>query len=850
MPSVFFRFLLPARVVLCVSRDPVAQFILCRGCPKALIRLLKFFGWSIVAVFCGLLLGLSGAFLYLSPGLPSVEALRSIQLQIPLRVYSSDNKLIAEFGEMRRTPIRFADIPPNFINALLSAEDDNFANHYGVDPSSLMRAATQLVKSGHIQSGGSTITMQVAKNFFLTSERSFSRKTTEILLALQIERQLTKDEILELYVNKIYLGNRAYGIEAAAQVYYGKSIREVSLAQMAMIAGLPKAPSRFNPLANPARSKERRDWILGRMYKLGKITEADYTAAINEPLNASYHVPTPEVNAPYIAEMARAEMVGRYGSDAYTEGFRVTTTVPSNLQEMANTALHEGLMTYDQRHGYRGPESRLPGKTREAWATELTKQRTISSLEPAIVTQVDKTGLQVLTRTGEEHVAWDTMKWARPFLNTNSMGAAPRQPSDVAQIGDLIRVQRQPNNSLKFSQIPQAQGALVSLDPQNGAIRSLVGGFAFEQSNYNRAMQAKRQPGSSFKPFVYSAALDNGYTAASLVNDAPIVFVDEYLDKVWRPKNDTNTFLGPIRLREALYKSRNLVSIRLLQAMGVGKTIDYITRFGFNKQDLPPNLSLALGTATLTPMEIATGWSTFANGGYKITPYIIDKIESRNGDTLFVANPPTVPQGAAATDGIAAPATQAFTVNVAPVPGEAPGNAAVPQAPAVAERIVDGRTTYILNSMLQDVIKLGTGRRALALGRSDIAGKTGTTNESKDAWFSGYNADYVTTVWTGFDQPESLGRREFGGTVALPIWMNYMAAALKDKPPHVQPEPEGILSLRVDPVSGRAASPSTPGAYFELFKAEDTPPSVNEIGNGAVPGSPLPADEQAPIDLF
>ncbi|MFJ7314519.1 penicillin-binding protein 1A [Pseudomonas sp. NPDC098747] len=814
------------------------------------MRLLKFFGWSIVAVFCGLLLALSGAYLYLSPGLPSVEALRSIQLQIPLRVYSSDDKLIAEFGEMRRTPIRFADIPPNFINALLSAEDDNFANHYGVDPSSLMRAATQLVKSGHIQSGGSTITMQVAKNFFLSSERSFSRKTTEILLALQIERQLTKDEILELYVNKIYLGNRAYGIEAAAQVYYGKSIRDVSLAQMAMIAGLPKAPSRFNPLANPARSKERRDWILGRMYKLGKITEPEYTTAINEPLNASYHVPTPEVNAPYIAEMARAEMVGRYGSDAYTEGFRVTTTVPSNLQEMANTALHEGLMTYDQRHGYRGPESRLPGKTREAWATELTKQRTVSSLEPAIVMQVDKNGLQVLTRTGEDHVAWDTMKWARPFLNTNSMGANPRQPSDVAQIGDLVRVQRQQDNSLKFSQIPQAQGALVSLDPQNGAIRSLVGGFAFEQSNYNRAMQAKRQPGSSFKPFVYSAALDNGYTAATLVNDAPIVFVDEYLDKVWRPKNDTNTFLGPIRLREALYKSRNLVSIRLLQAMGVGKTIDYITRFGFNKQDLPPNLSLALGTATLTPMEIATGWATFANGGYKITPFIIDKIESRNGDTLFVANPPTVPQGGSATDGLAAPATESFTVNTAPVPGEVPASAATPQTPAVAERIVDGRTIYILNSMLQDVIKRGTGRRALALGRSDIAGKTGTTNESKDAWFSGYNADYVTTVWTGFDQPESLGRREFGGTVSLPIWMNYMAAALKDKPMHVQPEPEGMLSLRVDPASGRAATPSTPGAYFELFKAEDTPPSVNELGNGSVPGSPLPADEQAPIDLF
>ncbi|MEN5092727.1 penicillin-binding protein 1A [Pseudomonas protegens] len=810
------------------------------------MRLLKFFGWSIVAVFCGLLLALSGAFLYLSPGLPSVEALRSIQLQIPLRVYSSDGKLIAEFGEMRRTPIRFAEIPPNFINALLSAEDDNFANHYGVDPSSLMRAATQLVKSGHIQSGGSTITMQVAKNFFLSSERSFSRKTTEILLALQIERQLTKDEILELYVNKIYLGNRAYGIEAAAQVYYGKSIRDVSLAQMAMIAGLPKAPSRFNPLANPARSKERRDWILGRMYKLGKITEAAYTEAINEPLNASYHVPTPEVNAPYIAEMARAEMVGRYGSDAYTEGFRVTTTVPSDLQEMANTAVHEGLMTYDQRHGYRGPESRLPGKTQAAWATELTKQRTISGLEPAIVTQVEKNGVQVLTRNGEEHVAWDTMKWARPFLNTNSMGAVPRQPADVAQVGDLIRVQRQADNSLKFSQIPVAQGALVTLDPQNGAIRALVGGFAFEQSNYNRAMQAKRQPGSSFKPFVYSAALDNGYTAASLVNDAPIVFVDEYLDKVWRPKNDTNTFLGPIRMREALYKSRNLVSIRLLQSMGVDHTIDYISKFGFNKQDLPRNLSLALGTATLTPMEIATGWSTFANGGYKITPYIIDKIESRNGEMLFSANPPSVPTGDTTSSGIAAPEHN-FTVNTAA--GESPIQAPV-QTPAVAERIIDGRTTYILNSMLQDVIKLGTGRRALALGRTDLAGKTGTTNESKDAWFSGYNADYVTTVWTGFDQPESLGRREYGGTVALPIWMNFMGAALKGKPAHTQAEPEGILSLRVDPVSGRAATPGTPNAYFELFKSEDTPPSVNELGNGVAPGSPLPADEAAPIDLF
>lgn len=811
------------------------------------MRLLKFFCWSVVAVFCALVLAVSGAFLYLSPTLPSVDALRSIELQIPLRVYSSDGKLIAEFGEMRRSPIAFADIPPDFTSALLAAEDDNFANHYGVDLTSLMRAATQLLKTGQIQSGGSTITMQVAKNFFLTSERSFSRKITEILLALQIERELSKNEILELYVNKIYLGHRAYGIEAAAQVYYGKSIRDLSLSQLATIAGLPKAPSAFNPLTNPTRAKERRDWILGRMHRLGRIDQARYEAALAEPVDASYHVATPEVSAPYVAEMARAEMVGRYGSDAYTQGFNVTTTVPSDLQLMANKALRDGLIDYDQRHGYRGPESRLPGMTRETWQTELSKQGLRGGLEPAIVTQVEKSGILVLTRRGdEEAVSWDSMKWARPFLNTNSLGPRPQQPADVAQIGDLIRVQRQDDGSLRFAQLPSAQSALVSLDPQNGAIRALVGGFSFEQSNYNRAVQAKRQPGSSFKPFVYSAALDNGYTAASLVNDAPIVFVDDYMDQVWRPKNDNNTFLGPIRLREALYKSRNLVSIRLLQAMGIENTLRYIERFGFNRQDLPHNLSLALGTANLTPMEIATGWTAFANGGHKVQPYLIQRIDNRHGDPLFIANPPTVPN--AAKPEVPPPVNEEGVMSTAEA---APEQLPDAPEPATAERILDERTAYIMTSMLQDVIKRGTGRRAMALGRTDLAGKTGTTNESKDSWFSGYNADYVTTVWAGFDQPESLGRNEYGGTVALPIWMSYMGAALKDKPNHAPAEPDGILTLRVDPHSGRAAAPGTPDAYFELFKSEDSPPPMNELDPGmGAPNSPLPADESAPIDLF
>ncbi|GAB3368721.1 penicillin-binding protein 1A [Azotobacter armeniacus] len=820
------------------------------------MRLLKFFGWSFVATFSSLLLGLSGAFLYLGPSLPSAESLRTMQLQIPLRIYSSDDKLIAEFGEMRRTPIRYADIPPDFIHALLAAEDDNFANHYGVDLVSLMRAATQLLSSGHIRTGGSTITMQVAKNFFLTSERSFSRKANEILLALQIERELSKEEILELYVNKIYLGNRAYGIEAAAQVYYGKPIHELSLAQMAMIAGLPKAPSRFNPLANPARSKERRDWILGRMHKLGHIDEARYQQALAEPADASLHVPTPELNAPYIAEMARAELVGRYGSDAYTEGFRVTTTIPSDLQEAANVAVRQGLLDYDRRHGYRGPEAHLPGTDRSAWLDELNKQRTIGGLEPAVVTQVGSSGIHVLTRSGdEETVSWESMSWARPFINADGQGPRPHQPGQVVKTGDLIRVLRQEDGHLIFSQIPAAQTALVSLDPRDGAIRALVGGFSFEQSNYNRAAQAKRQPGSSFKPFIYSAALDRGFTAASLINDTPIVFIDPHLDTIWRPKNDTNTFLGPIRMREALYKSRNLVSIRLLQSVGIDYTLDYLSRFGFDARDLPRNLSLALGTANLTPLEIAGGWSTFANGGYRIQPYLIERIEDRDGKLLYQANPPRVLGEPPAL--VVAASEPAVAVGSTPgtassdIPGDAPPTPASPppEAPEsiAAERIVDARTTYIMTSMLQDVIKRGTARRALEMERSDLAGKTGTTNESKDSWFSGYNADYVTTVWAGFDQPESLGRHEYGSTVALPIWMSFMSIALKDRPPHLQTEPEGLLTLRINPSSGRIASPGTPGAFFELFKNEDPPPMASEGDSGQ--GS-LAKESAPPIDLF
>ena len=801
------------------------------------MHLLKFLFATITTVVCGLALSLSGAFLYLSPNLPSVESLRSIELQIPLRVYSNDAKLIAEFGEMRRSPILFNDIPKNFIHALLAAEDDNFANHYGVDPGSLVRAAAQILKTGRIQTGGSTITMQVAKNFFLSSERSFSRKANEILLALQIERELTKDEILELYVNKIYLGNRAYGIEAASQVYYGKSISDISLAELAMIAGLPKAPSRFNPIANPERSMERRNWILARMLKLGRISDEQYQEAVNEPLTASLHINMPDLNAPYIAEMVRAEMVGRFGGQAYTDGYSVTTTIPSNLQEHAQQAIRSGLIAYDRRHGYRKPkQTAIP---ESLWAQTLAKTRRISQFLPAIVTQVDSNAITVLLADGTlEQVAWKSMQWARPHINSRSMGPVPRKPADVVSVGDLIQVQRQTDKSLSFAQIPKAQAALVSLDPHSGAIRSLVGGLSFEQSNYNRAIQAKRQPGSSFKPFVYSAALDAGYTAATIVNDAPLEIFEAGMKEVWRPKNDNNSFLGPIRVREGLYRSRNLVSIRILQDIGMQYARDYISQFGFSLNDLPRNLSLALGTATLTPMEITTGWTVFANGGFKIEPYIIERIENRDGQTIFTANPARTPTALSIATGTSAAEIEKPLTE---------------EAPAEAKRIIDERTAYIMTSMLQDVIKRGTGRRALSLNRSDLAGKTGTTNESKDSWFAGYNSDVVTTVWAGFDQPESLGRNEYGGTVALPIWIDYMAYALKDKPLHTPQEPAGMMTLRIDPISGRIARPGTANAYFEIFKSEDTLPSMSEFeDNWAAPNSSpyLEPAESTPIDLF
>lgn len=781
---------------------------------------------TIFSVICGAVLSLAGVYLYLSPNLPSVESLRSIELQIPLRIYSADSSLIEEFGEMRRTPIAFSAVPQDFINALLSAEDDNFANHYGVDFGSLLRAAAQILKTGNIQTGGSTITMQVAKNYFLTSERSFSRKANEILLALQIERELGKNEILELYVNKIYLGNRAYGIEAAANIYYGKSIGELSLAQMAMIAGLPKAPSSFNPIVNPSRSMTRRNWILGRMLKLGHISQQQHDQAVAEPEMARLHIASPDLHAPYIAEMVRQEMVALYGDKAYTQGFSVYTTISDELQGHSQEAVLNGLIDYDKRHGYRGPEARL---LPEQWNTALANSRPYGTLEPAIVTGIDNDHIRVRLKNGSQQIVpWSSMRWARPFLSSRSMGKVPSSPDQVAQIGDLIRVQQKSDGQYWFAQLPKIQSALVSLDPHSGAIRALSGGFSFEQSSFNRAIQAKRQTGSSFKPFIYSAALDAGYTAASMVNDAPLEVFEPGMKEVWRPKNDNNTFLGPITLREALYRSRNIVSIRILQDIGIQYAIDHIARSGIERSNLPNSLSLALGAASLTPMEMTSAWATFANGGYKVEPYLIDSIYDRNQKLIYQARPSVTPWHAKHAN------SSQDSLNL-------------------ADPVLDERTAYLVTDILKDVIRRGTGRRALALQRNDLAGKTGTTNDSVDSWFIGYNHSLITTVWSGFDQPSSLGN-EFGSTISLPIWVDFMAKALHEQPESMQPEPKGLSVLRIDPVTGRVAPPGTADSYFEIFKDEEIPPSMDEFAltpnepQSKVPDEGLETDQL--FDLF
>ena len=790
-------------------------------------------GIFVLAVVLAAAIGVGGVYWYLAPKLPSAETLRDVRLQVPLRVYTRDGELLAEFGEKRRTPLRLDEVPERLIQAFLAGEDDRYFEHPGVDWQGLTRAVLHLVRTGEKGPGGSTITMQVARNFFLTREKTYIRKLNEILLALKIERGFTKEEILELYVNKIFLGQRAYGVGAAAQVYYGRPVTELGLAQLAMIAGLPKAPSRFNPVANPEQAVVRRNYVLRRMLELGYIEQGEHDEARDAPVIAKVHGLTVEVEAPYVAEMVRARMEEIYGDEVYTAGYKVWTTLDGRLQHAANVALRQGLLEYDARHGYRGAE-------RQAAAGEATGPpdkaiediTNVGGLVPALVTSVDEgTAVAWARDVGPVELAFESMEWARPYITENRRGDKPKGAGAVLKVGDVIRV-RASEDGWRFAQLPDVEGALVSLDPNDGSIVALTGGFDFFRSKFNRATQAERQPGSSFKPFIYSAALEYGYTPASIINDAPVVFEDPSLKSAWRPENYSGKFFGPTPLRTALYKSRNLVSIRLLREIGIDFALAHIARFGIDVERLPRGLSLALGSGVLTPLEAAAGYCVLANGGYAVEPYYIQRVLDGDDTLVFAADPlvvcrdcdeeetttVSVPPAPADAEGAgSAPWTQAGTESGTGSPTASPG------AARRAPRVLEARNAWLMYSLMRDVIRRGTGRKARVLERDDLAGKTGTTNDQYDAWFSGFSPDLVATAWIGFDEFRPLGQRETGARAALPMWIAYMKEALDGVRQREVPPPEGIVTVRIDPETGELAGASHEGAVFESFRMERVP---------------------------
>ena len=756
-------------------------------------------------------IGFYGMAMYLSPTLPSIQEIKTASLEMPLQIYSSDDKLIGQYGNRLSLPVTFEQIPKDLTHAFLAAEDSSFFQHSGISIKGLGRAVTEVVTDDEGQTGGSTITMQVAKNYFLSSERTLNRKLTELFVARKMEDELSKNEILTLYVNKIYLGEGAYGIRAAAKKYYSKSLDRLTIAEMAMLAGLPKAPSKYNPVANPSRALTRRNWIIGRMYELGYITQEQYNTAIHAPIGLNLYQEKLDVNMPYLAEMTRYALVNRYGEQVVNGGWRVRLTVDSKAQIDAEAAVLKGLVAYDHRHGWRGAEANNE---------PLEKFRPYGSMIPAKVTKVGTSSFEATIPSGEKvTVNWSGMSWARKYFSADRIGNSPSNAAQIVKNNDIIRLIKTDNGNWKLAQVPEVQGSLVSLNPENGAVKALVGGFDFNHSKFNRALQGWRQPGSTIKPLVYTAALEKGYRPDSIVSDRPIQVGD------WKPKNSDGRFLGDISLRRGLYLSRNLVSIRLLQAIGISDTLSLLDQFGLDKEKLPTTLSLALGAGQATPLQMATAYATLANGGHRIQPYFIEQIYNYDNKLLFQANP----QQACAVcfndqvdernknlqaarnlpvDGIdktakdnkekISSADQAkkeaqdkadylraltlSTYNASPMSDRL-------QAPTVqyvhatqAPRILKPRVAYEMADILRDVVQHGTATKARALGRSDIGGKTGTTNEAKDAWFAGFHPTSATIVWMGFDQPETMGRREYGGVAALPVWIDFMRSQLKGVP--------------------------------------------------------------------
>ena len=778
----------------------------------------------------------------LAPKLPDAEELRKVRLQIPMRVFSDEGLMIAEFGEKRRIPAEYESIPPQLIDAFLAAEDDRFFEHPGVDYQGLIRAAYSLAVTGEKTQGGSTITMQVARNFFLSREKTYLRKLNEIILALEIEQTLSKEEILALYLNKIYLGSRAYGVGAAAEVYYGKTLDQMTLAEMAMIAGLPKAPSASNPIANPERALQRRNYVLSRMLDVGFIDEQEFKIAVDEPVTARYHSRDVEVYAPYVAEMVRTSLIEEYGESLYTDGIKVYTTINSVHQHAATKALQDALLAYDRRHGYRGAIDKIEFTdipNAEKAEQLLDTFQSVGMLRAALVLATDDDAAEArvyIRRIGEIILPFSAVSWAQPKLSTNSLGKKPQKISDVLTKGDVVYLRQDDEQNWQLAQIPEVEGALVALSPFDGAITALQGGFDFFHNKFNRALQSKRQPGSGFKPIIYSAALEKGYNAASIINDAPVVFDDVGLENVWRPENYSGQFYGPTRLREALTHSRNLVSIRLMRDIGINYVVDYAQRFGFQPEQLPNNLSLALGSGSAAPIDMATAYAAFANGGYRVEPYFIKRIEDADGNIVREAEPYTVCETCIA-------------------PLEAPENfnadtSQTQDSPRMgfkpAQRIITAQNAYLMNSMLRDVVRFGTGRQALSLGRNDLAGKTGTTNDQVDAWFNGFNPELVAISWVGFDNPRNLGRFETGGRAALPMWMDFMREALRNVPEKDFIPPVDMVTVRINPETGLLARTDSEEGIFETFRADEIP----EAGRSQSYGGNSSGEDDSLIDLF
>ncbi len=791
------------------------------------IRILSLAAATVTLITVLAAYSLACVFVFLEPALPSVEEMRNVEFQVPFRVYTRSGALMAQIGEQRRTPVAYEQIPEVVRQAFLAAEDDRFFHHHGIDYAGVLRAILVNLVSGDRSQGASTISMQAARNMFLSLDKTWRRKLQETFLTYRMESAFSKEEIFGLYLNKIFFGQRAYGVAAAASTFFGKRLDELTTAEAATLAGIVPSPSTYNPITNVRLATGRRAYVLRRMHELGYIDDSEFKAAQSEPMAARAHAQLFDVEAPYVAEMARLELQARFGVSTMDAGYKVYTTIDDRLQTAANRAVRIGLMEYDRRHGWRGPLGKVnaEGKTRaEEFTPLLGEYSSVGILVPAVVVSLKDKSARVFVKGGDfAQIEWDGLSWAKTVDKSGALGPEPTKASEVVAAGDVVYVITDGKGNAQLAQVPEAQSALVSLDPNDGAVIALVGGFDYFANKYNRVTQARRLPGSAFKPFLYSAALEDGFTPASVLLDAPIVLEGDGMETSWRPENSSGQFYGPTRLREALVRSRNLVSIRLLRAMGTEFSIDYISRFGFPKQTLPANLTLALGTLQATPLELSAAYSTFANGGYRIEPYFVDRIENSLGEVIWRAEPKIVCR----------PCERAVDLSDVPLGGGGAealkvadsirgGRGYLPQK-QIAERVISPQNAWLLTDMMQDVVRRGTGRRAMALGRNDLAGKTGTTNEAKDTWFNGFTSGLVATVWVGFDQERSLGEAEEGAKTALPIWIHYMREALRDVPEHRNEMPDGLVTLRITPDTGLLASGENPDAVLETFMTDHLP---------------------------